>query len=66
MVGAFHGTDQYMRAKATKQAELIVANLKRLDAFPSAHSRFFLVRQCIAASLVQPVCPCSWDVSYLQ
>ena len=53
VVGAFHGTDQYMRVKATKQAELIVANLKRLDAFPSAHSRFFLVRQCIAASLVQ-------------
>ena len=42
-----------MRAKAAKQAELILANLKRLDAFPSAHSRFFLVRQCIAASLVQ-------------
>ena len=51
VVGAFHGTDQYMRAMATKQAEVILANLVRLDAFPSAHSRFFLVRQCIAASL---------------
>ena len=38
---------------ATKQAEVILANLVRFDAFPSAHSSFFLVRQCIAASLVQ-------------
>ena len=54
VVGAFHGTDQYLRAKATtKQAEAVLANLARLDAFPNAHSWFFLVRQCIAASLVQ-------------
>ena len=47
LVGAFHGSDAFMEAMASKMALGVQRKLDRLSNFPNLQGRFFMARLCL-------------------